>query len=74
MKARGDFETAKEMFGRALAIDGECRYARDELDKLNAFTEPQTAVALEDWIVDLSVRKAELDAPKHRDDCGCNIV
>jgi len=53
MKTKGEFETAKEMYRKALRMNNSDSYARIELMKLNIITEPRVAGPLDDALVEL---------------------
>ena len=70
MKTKGEFETAKEMYQKAIEMNDEDTYSKEELAKLEIFTQAAISSEIDEILVDLAERRAELN-PKARDGtCG----
>ena len=67
MKKKGEFETAKQMYRRALEMDRKNPYANQELIKLIAITEEKMAANLNELILEISERRIR----KKCRDCTC---
>lgn len=58
MKSKGEFETAKLLYSRAIKIEGCDPYARAELTKLNAITNEKVARGLDELLLEIANQKA----------------
>jgi len=70
MKAKGEFETAKMMYERALEINENDMYLKKELTKLNAITDPKIEEEVERVIIKLAEQRARLSSTSRH----CDIV
>lgn len=70
MKSKGEFETAKMMYGRALEMNEKDAYSRNELTKLNAITDPNIDKEVERVIIKLAEQRAKLSSGSRH----CDIV
>jgi hypothetical protein len=59
MKAKGEFETAKKMYRKALLMNSSDGYAKTEISKLNVITEPRVVGSLDDILVRLASKTAK---------------
>lgn len=70
MKTKGEFETAKMMYGRALEMNENDTYSKNELTKLNAITDPKVEEEVERVIIKLAEQRARLSSKSRH----CDIV
>lgn len=57
MKAKGEFETAKKLYKRAIIIEND-PYSKGELIKLNVITNENMSKCLEDLALELAKKKS----------------
>ncbi len=64
MKAKGEFQTAKELYLKALSLDENDVYSRNEIAKIDLMTYPPTEKAVEDFIIAVAEEKDRQSARK----------
>lgn len=72
MKTKGEFETAKTMYKKALELNDTDDYARHELTKLNMITDPKVNQEVEKLLINLADQKVKVK-PGHNAS-NCDII
>jgi len=70
MKSKGDFEGAKSKYLKAIQLNPNDAYSKEELAKINKMTDPDVNAKIEEIIVDLAEQKAVLNSRKREDAYG----
>lgn len=70
MKTKGEFETAKELYGKAIQLNNKDPYPKFELAKLNVITTEEINEDLQDVIVKLSEQRKAYGTKKREDTCS----
>lgn len=61
LKSKGNFETAKQMYKRALELNASDLYTKSELIKLDTITDPEIVEELERVLIELSEKTVKHD-------------
>lgn len=71
MKAKGEFETVRQLLEKALQLDPNNKFAQREHKKVVILLKAEEQEKLDDAIMELSARKANFSRLRN---CNCTII